>query len=93
MEAGGYRQTVYPILDARRLRPEVLHAPLVLIDRLDAHRDPRLRWVEGIETNPDNQDDKVDRLSQVQPAEQWRLLCAPTPSQWPCTWIRGETCF
>ena len=78
METEGHRQTEYPILDARRLRPEALHAPLVLIGRLGAHRDPGLRWrVEGIRTDPDNQEYKVDRLSQVQPAEHWLLLCAP----------------
>ena len=78
MEAEGHRQTVHPILDARCLRPGALSAPLVLIGRLDAHLDPGLRWrVKGIETNPDNQEDKVDCLSQVQPVEHWRLLCAP----------------
>ena len=78
MEAEGHRQTVHPILDARCLRPEALYAPLVLVDRLDAHLDLGRRWrVEDIEPNPDSQEDKVDRLSQVQPAENWRLLCAP----------------
>ena len=78
MEVEGHRQIVHPILNARYLLQEALHAPLVLIDRLDAHLDPGLRWrVEGIEPNPNNQEDKVGRLSQVQPDEHWCLLCAP----------------
>ena len=78
MEAEGHRQTVYPTLDTRRSRPEALYAPLVLIDRLDAHLGPGLlSRVEGIGTDPDNQVYKVDFLIQVQPAEHWSLLCAP----------------